>query len=382
MLRPSQGSNSQTIEPGNDWIAYLAIALFVALSYLFLVGRYIDFLNYVLPRGDPFTYTVLWFSIIDDYHTYGYLSTLVRNLIAGPGWYRLMDVSEAALAPILTKEPYSICIVNYALFGLATANFYRLGRRLDLTVSGAFSIGLIPWIWPINYGFEDHTSLPVLALDAAFNAALFWAVAQAYIFCLDLRRAYKLDVSRPSITNSRFRTLRQTSSAILTGLLVGIAIWGRGNSLPVVGLVVLWPAMLALWLAWRSRDPRVWTNVIIVGAIAGLIAIQFYVQYWHGLLDYYAIHTALVEEPHRTLKMAMPFVLNVPGFMYWRAENSVVCVALTFASHLFALLMLFLAWWPGGPFRKSVTFRIPPSHRRRRRDLFWNLSYRHGTVRQ
>ena len=356
MPEPSQVSNSQTIEPGNNWIAYLAIALFVALSYLLLLGRYIDFLDYVLPQGDPFTYTVHWFSLIDDYRTYGYLNTLVQNLIAGPDWYRLMDVGEAALAPILTKEPYSICIVNYALFGLATANFYRLGRRLNLSVSGAFAIALIPWIWPINYGFEDHTSLPVLALDAAFNAALFWAVAQAYIFCLDLRRAYRLDASRPSTTNSRFLPLRQTTSAILTGLLIGIAIWGRGNSLPVVGLVVLWPAVLTLWLAWRSRDARVWTNVIIVGAVVGLIAIQFYVQYWHALLDYYTVHTALVEDPHRTLKMAMPFVLNVPGFMYWRAENSVVCVALTFASHLFALLMLVLAWWPDGPFSKASHF--------------------------
>ena len=177
----------RTSKAHNDWVAYGAIALFVALSYILLVGRYIDYLNNVLPHGDPFTYTISWFEVIDYYRVYGYLHTLRHNLSDGPSWYRLMDVSEASLAPILAKKPYVICIVNYVLFGIATIAFYRLGRRLGSTIWVAFAIALIPWLWPINYGFEDQTSLPVTALDASFNAALLWAVAQAYIFVFDLR---------------------------------------------------------------------------------------------------------------------------------------------------------------------------------------------------
>ena len=86
------------------------------------------------PHGDFFTYTINWFEVIDYYRAHGYLLALFHNLSSGPGWYRLMEVSEAFLAPILAKSPYVICIVNYVLFGIATTAFYRLGRRLGLTV--------------------------------------------------------------------------------------------------------------------------------------------------------------------------------------------------------------------------------------------------------
>ena len=119
--------------------------------------------------------------------------------------------------------------------------------------------------------------------------------------------------------------LRCIASAIATGLVIGVAVWGRGNSLPVVALVVLWPALLTLRLAWRSRDAKIWLCVILAGVIASLIAIQFYVQYWEDLHAYYGVHVALINR-HWTLHGAMPFILNVPGFMYWRVENSLVGV--------------------------------------------------------
>ena len=179
----------------------------------------------------------------------------------------------------------------------------------------------------------------MLALNSAFNAALFWAVAQTYGFAFDIQRTAQLHDER---------YLRGTVSAILTGTVIGIAVWGRGNSLPVVGLVVSWPCLLMLWFAWRSGDVRIWTDVIIAGAVASLLAVQFYLQYWEALRTYYSIHASLVTV-HWTLHGARPFILNIPGFMYWRSENSLVCVALTFASHLFVLLMLATALWPRGP---------------------------------
>lgn len=377
----------RAIKSGNDRVAYAAIALFVALSYILLVGHYADYLNTVLPHGDAFSYTINWFLIIDYYRLHGYLHTLLSNLHGGIGWYRLMEVSEAVLAPIMAKQPYVICIVNYVLFGIATIAFYRLGRRLGSTVWAAFALSLIPWIWPINYGFEDYTSLPVTALDAAFNAALLWAVAQAYIFVLDLQllvhpmsagTSIRLkDLSavfarfgaalggirlRASAIRTgvaglwRFRAdLRCIASAIATGLVIGVAVWGRGNSLPVVALVVLWPALLTLRLAWRSRDAKIWLCVILAGVIASLIAIQFYVQYWEDLHAYYGVHVALINR-HWTLHGAMPFILNVPGFMYWRVENSLVGVTLTLASHLFVLSMIAIAWRPRGPLSKPRHF--------------------------
>ena len=317
----------------------------MALSYILVVGQYIDFVDHVLPVGDPFSYTTNWFLIINEYHASGYLQTLA-TYISYPTWYRLMNISVAALAPILTKEPYVICVVNYVLFGFATVAFYRLGRRLRLTSGGSFALALIPWLWPANYGFEDQSPIPVLALDSAFNAVLFWAVAQSYGFAFDIQRMVQLRDKR---------YLRGTVSAILTGIIIGIAVWGRGNSLPVVGLVVSWPCLLMVWFTWRSGDARMWINLIIAGAVAGLIAVQFYLQYWEALRTYYSIHASLVTV-HWTLQGAKPFILNIPGFMYWRSENSIACVALTFASHLFVLLMLAAALWPRGLLSKSTHF--------------------------
>ena len=91
------------------------------------------------------------------------------------------------------------------------------------------------------------------------------------------------------------------------------------------------------------------------GLLGSLIAIQFYIQYWDVLHAYYGVHSALINQ-HWTLDGAMQFILNVPGFMYWRVENSPVCVALTLASHLFVLSMFAIAWWPRGLFSKPRHF--------------------------
>jgi hypothetical protein len=358
---PSRQSRSSQSEfaaaSGNDHSAYAAIALFVALSYVLTVGPYVNYLNSVLPHGDWFTYTINWFADIDLYRKQGYWLTLA-TMLAHPGnWYRLMNIGVAALAPILAKQPYVICIVNYLLFGFATAAFYRLGRRMGLTAWTAFGCALIPWLWPVNYGFADYSSLPVTALDAAFNAALFWAVAQAYIFAFDLQNAGSPAVLRSDTASAASRR-HLFWPAILTGLVIGIAIWGRGNSLPVVGLVASWPALLALWFAWRSRDPAAWIAVAIAGAVAALMAAEFYAQYWRPLLNYYGVHASYVEAHRWSFAGARQFILNVPGFMFWRAEDSLACVGLTFASHLFALLTLVIAWWPGGPFSTTSHFRF------------------------
>jgi hypothetical protein len=341
-----------TAASASDLLAYAAIALFVALSYVLMLGRYAEYLKTVLPHGDWFSYTVSWFSNIDFYRGHGYLLTLVAMLLHPGNWYRLMNLAEMALAPVMVKQPYVICVVNYVLFGVATAAFYRLARRLGLTMHAALAVALIPWLWPVNYGFADYTSLPVTGVDAAFNAALFWAVAQTYIFAFDLRPP--APAASAELRSAAKR--RRAASAVVTGLVVGFAVWGRGNSLPVVGLVVLWPALLALRFAWQDNERRLWIDVFIAGGVAGLMAAEFYAQYWTGLVKYYGPHVAYIEAHRFSVAGARQFLLNVPGFMYWRAEDSALCIGLTFASHLFALLTLAVAWWPKGRFSTGTYF--------------------------
>jgi hypothetical protein len=304
-------------------LGYAAITIFVLISYIVVVGRYEDFAAHVLPSGDPFTYTVGWFRVVDEARTH-YLKTIVS--IMGHhfgGWYRLMQMEIAVLAPILSKDPAVLCIINYLIWGFGTAAVFRLGIKIGLGTGRAFVVALIPWIWPVNYGFSDYTSMPVLGLDAAFTGALTLALANSFVFALDPRNRL---------------------NGLIAAASIGIAIWGRGNSAPVVALVVGWPCLLAVWNAVRIGDRRARFNVALAAAIAAAMTVEFYASYWPQLRGYYGQHADFFERHHWTLHDALPYLKNIPGFMYWRAEDSWVTEWLSWTSHLVPIFTLFTTW--------------------------------------
>ena len=180
-------------------LGYTALGVFVLMSYVAVLGTYFRFTSLVLPVGDPFTYTVGWFQLLEKARA-GYFST-IGDLLAGSwgGWYRLMYLSIAVLSPMLVKEPAVLAVVNYVAWFFAACAFYRLGRHLGFTTGKAFICGLVPWIWPLNYGFSDYSSIPVLALDASFNGALFFAVASTFVFAIDPKRTANAIIAGVSI---------------------------------------------------------------------------------------------------------------------------------------------------------------------------------------
>ena len=305
-------------------LGYAAITIFVLTSYIAIVGLYENFVERVLPQRDPFTYTVGWFRLVDAAHGH-YLRTILA-VFAGHlgGWYRLMNVEIALLSPILTKDPAVLCIVNYLIWGLGTAAWFRLGLAMELDVGRAFIVALIPWLWPVDYGFMDYTSVPVLALDAAFTGALLLAVANSFVFALNPRSMVR---------------------GIVAGLSIGVAVWGRGNSAPFVALVVAWPCLLAVWNAWRSGDRRAGHNVAVAGILAAAMTAEFYATYWSRLVEYYSVDAQLTVRHHWNLHDAMPYLKNIPGFMYWRIEDSPLTMGLSWASHFVPILALVLAWF-------------------------------------
>lgn len=302
-------------------IGYLLIAGFAAASYTLVVGPYLHWTHEVLPGGDPFSYTVGWFRTLDQARD-NFFVTLGASF-TNRSWYRLMNVMLVVFSPLLDKEPASICAVNYVVWGLGAAAFFHLGRRLGLNLAGSFLVALIPWLWPISYGFSDHTSTPVLALDAAFTGALHIALAMTLVFALDPRRTY---------------------AAVLAGLSIGIAIWGRGNSLPVVGLVVFWPCVTAFVTAIRTRDARAWINILIVALIAGSMIIEFYSTYWDPLRIYYGAHANFFQRNSWSLDHAMPYLRNVPGQMLWHDLDSRTNRILSSVSHLASAGILLFLW--------------------------------------
>jgi hypothetical protein len=326
-INPQPSSALDSIgRPAETALGYSAIVIFVLLSYVTVVGLYFSFTNHVLPSGDPFRYTVGWFRTV-DFARSDYFSAL-SSILQGHwgGWYRLMYIMIAVLSPLMTKDPVVLCVVNYLIWGLGTAAFYRLGRHIGLGAGRAFAISLVPWIWPVNYGFLDNCPLPALALDASFYGALLLALGHSFVFAFNPH---------------------SMKSAIIAGLSIGVAVWGRGNSAPVVALVVGWPCLLAVLNAWRSGDQSSRRAVAVAGMLAASMTVEFYWTYWSPIADYYGQHAKIFDHHHWHVQDVMPYLKNIPGLMYWRNDNSAPTMGLSWISHLVPLIALTFAWGKG-----------------------------------
>ncbi len=74
------------------------------------------------------------------------------------------------------------------------------------------------------------------------------------------------------------------------------------------------------------------------------MTIEFYRTYWGQLREYYSGHGQLIARQHWNLHDAMPYLKNIPGFMYWRSENSWLTMGLSWVSHFVPILALGVAW--------------------------------------
>jgi hypothetical protein len=322
---------SKARPPYESLAAYAAIAAFCAGAYLVVLGPYIRFVSSVLPKGDPFTYTIGYFKLLDLAHD-GHWRAAAWMVLTGR-WdrYWLTDSLVLVLSPFLAKEPYSIAVMNFIVYGFATAALFHLGRRFGLRIVPAFLLALVIWSYPVNYGFYDYSSIAVLGLDSAFTGALYMALAMTLAFAM---------------------APHDRGLALLCGVCAGLAIWGRGNSLPVVGMCLTVPGLVLLARArgaLRRREPRIATNVLIAGAASTVLAAYYYVANWETITTYYAAHASFFQRHAWNLADATPYLLNIPGFMFWRAEGRPATIALSMVLHgmvVATLLAAFRARFP------------------------------------
>jgi len=317
----TEAPRTQTAESSNpaglpSSFGYCLITFFVLLYYVGNYPFYYEFTNTILPAGDPFTYTIGFFKLI-EWAQHDFWAAL-KAVLTDWNWLWMMNLSMVFLSPFLVKDPYSMSIANFIMYGLATASFYRLARRLNFDTGKAFLLSMLLWLYPINYGFVTYSSIPVLALDAMFSGCLYLALAAIFCFMYEPERYI---------------------SAIIAGVCAGLALWARGNSIVIVGFVSFIPVLYILARLKTHYTPRLVKAITIYAVTALTMGGYFYWTYWVVLSEYYIHHQTFVERHAWNLHDALQYLKNIPGFMFWRNEDSFLTISLSFFWHLVVILI-------------------------------------------
>lgn len=306
---------------GEGLCGYFAIALSVALLYIMSIRSSVLFYAANVPRGDPFTYMNGFFMLLDRFHN-NFWSTLTA--IPKSGWYWLTDFMLAFLSPFLFKEPFSLALINFVLFGLASASIFRMARYLNFNVFFSFILSLILWLSPSNYGFRHPVSLLTMQLDTAFLYALVIAAANIIIYSFDIK---------------------STKNALIAAVSVGIAVWGRGNSLPYVSIIVIYPLIVIfkefLIEISGSKKQKVLLNLIIFCSVALFMTGWFYAVAGKGILEYYSPHKVIIDNATTDYKFILPILRDVPGWFFYYKGN---CLFVTITLHFIVILSLLAAF--------------------------------------
>src|SRR3990167_3023477 len=299
---------------------YILILLYVALHYISISGIYLQFTRDVLPSGDPFTYTVGFFNLLDLARK-DFWEALHRAFTSN--WYWLINIQTVLFSPILIKEPFSIAIVNYIMWALASISMFRLCRLIELDFVFSFLATFLIWFFPINFGFLDYTSMPVLGLDSIFFAALQMALFNTFIYALDPQKL---------------------KNAIIAGLSFGIAVWGRGNSLIVVGMTIFLPILVVFIQLLKTRRKQLIIPFFMFAIISIAMTSIYFILQGGGIVGYYGHHANFVTRHAWNVHDAMPYFNNLPGFFIWRDENSVPTILITILLHIMTVVSLVMSF--------------------------------------
>lgn len=310
---------------------YLLMLLATALLYVLSGSLVHRFNRTVVPTGDPFLYTSNFFYVVDGGHD-DYFRTL-RHVVTSRNGVWLTHLLVALFSPVLVKEPQSITLINFAVFFLATVSAFRLARQLGATTPAAFLLAFTIWLAPFLYGLSCPVSLLVLMLDTTFVGMLFVATVNLVMFA-----------SRPL----------DTKQAALAGLTAGLAVWGRGNSLPYVLIAAGCPLLVISWelltdaAARRSKQPR---NLLLFLGLFSAMAAWYYGYNLKQILGYYSYlpcvdpsKSAVTEKLGALVHPALWVTTNIPGIFFdpgaIMAAIHIDSVAMTWFSCAIHLLVL------------------------------------------
>lgn len=318
---------------GNKHIAFIISFMTIAV-YLFSEKFTHEISQVRVPFRDGFTYTIGHFYVIDAAQS-SYLKTVFGEF-SHPSWFWLQKGLVAILSPILFKEPYSIMLFNYCLFGLVSWQLFRIGLKLGHSTTYAFILSMSFWLFPWHYQIDfSPIALTELMQDTSLNLALLAACCSWLIFSFN--------------PNCR-------RESILAGFLSGVALWGRSNALPYVIIIILVPFLTILWQVIRLRDARASRNLVICCSIFGLLTAWYYHHTLSGILEYYSYVSLDAQKPQNfiskieyNLKFADWILTSAPGaaFLFKNIEKNhpSILLALSVASHCVVLLCVSIVFF-------------------------------------
>ena len=293
------------------------ITIFLVNSFLFiqafLNGK--RFYREVTPAGDPFTYSIGYFDLLNRVKgNFGILrETLTALFLGNINWYWLTDLLIVLMNPFLVKEMYSLILINYVLYFVWCIYLFSLAKLYIVNRFSRVVFSLLPWLFPMNYGLAEYSSPGTMGLDAAFVPMLGIALTGMFLM---------------------FANPRNNKYAFQAAFLCVLAVFGRGNSLPVVLLVIFVPTLFLLIWSKKNSSYSSMRRFLIIFFLG---TFYFYFTNWGPISSYYYSHLQFIERQQLNFNDFKPYLLNIPGFMFLRSPDSIFTIFISFALHLLVL---------------------------------------------
>lgn len=313
------------------------ITLLSGSLYLITAVIYYRFDKSVVPSGDPFAYTVSLFKLLDfakDNYWDGIFSGVFTQQ-----WYWLYKLPVALLSPLLAKEPYILCFVNYLFMAVGTISFGRLALRLGLDFNRTLILTLSLWLYPWVYGYRTSFSLFTLMLETSFFWILIAFTAHVIIYALE-PKSFK--------------------NAVVAGVFAGLAVWGRGNSLPYILIILFLPITVIVYRLIKSRSSKkkIMPPLLTFIGISGILVAWFYAITFDQLRAYYwdwaegtTCDTQEITPVFNNLEATVTgikiILLNFPAAIFTRDPSTSASIFTSLLMHLsviFSVVFAFRRW--------------------------------------
>ena len=268
----------------------LIFFIFSALMYLNLLRYYIPITEQIVPWGDPFTYEMSYYKLLNIIKS-GEINYAIAYIF-GSNWYWLQKILIGIFSPFLVNEPYSLCIINFFTYSVASILFFILLIELNCKKETARLLSILIWFYPINYNFTEYSSFPMMGLDSTFLGALYCLIFSYLTFLI-----------RPDSLKYK----------ISFSIFLCAALIGRGNSITVMGVICLVPTILFFYKIFKDKNYQLLKNFLLPAIIFLTTIATFYSFQLKHILNYYSIFKGFFSND---FNLVFPYLKHVPGIFF------------------------------------------------------------------